>query len=148
MSADHYPIQDSLGFIIYRTALALKSALQRCFKENGYEITAEQWGIIRHLGEEDGLSQREIGEKAAKDKPNVTRMLDALEKKNLILRAPDPKDRRKYCIYLTKEGKHLQELLLPLTQNLREKATQDLRPQELELLKLTLNKIYQNIGNQ
>ncbi|MHB9074236.1 MAG: MarR family winged helix-turn-helix transcriptional regulator [Desulfobaccales bacterium] len=147
MNDDHYPIQDSLGFIIYRTALALKSALQRCFKENGYEITAEQWAIIRHLGEEDGLSQREIGEKASKDKPNITRMLDALEKKHLIFRAPDSRDRRKYCIYLTKEGKHLKSRLLPLTRSLRERATQNLPQTEIELLKLTLNKIYQNIGN-
>ena len=147
MNDDPYPIQDSLGFIIYRTALALKSALQRCFKENGYEITAEQWAIIRHLGEEDGLSQREIGEKASKDKPNITRMLDALEKKHLIFRQPDPRDRRKYCIYLTKEGKLLKSRLLPLTRSLRERATQNLPQTEIELLKLTLNKIFQNIGN-
>jgi DNA-binding MarR family transcriptional regulator len=142
----HYQIKDSLGFIIYRTALALKSALQRSFIENGYEITPEQWGIIRHLWEEEGLSQREIGEKAAKDKPNITRMLDVLEKKRLIFRQPDPRDRRKYCIYLTKEGKQMHEQLFPLAQNLRERASHNLAPQEIDLLKDTLNKICQNIG--
>jgi DNA-binding MarR family transcriptional regulator len=147
MNTDYYPTKDSLGFIIYRTALALKSALQRSFKENGYEITAEQWGIIRHLWEEDGLSQREIGEKAAKDKPNITRMLDALEKKRLIFRQPDPRDRRKYCIYLTKEGKQLYECLVPLAQNLREKVTHNLARQELDRLKDTLDKIYHNTGS-
>ena len=143
---DYDPIQDSPGFIIYRTALALKSALQRFFKENGYEITAEQWGIIRHLWEEEGLSQREIGEKASKDKPNITRMHDALEKKRFIFRQPDPRDRRKYCIYLTKEGRQLHERLFPLAQHLREKAIQNLAQQEINLLKATLNKIYRNIG--
>jgi DNA-binding MarR family transcriptional regulator len=142
-----YQITDSLGFIIYRTALALKSALQRSFNENGHEITPEQWGIIRHLWEEEGLSQREIGEKAAKDKPNITRMLDALEKKGLIFRQPDPRDRRKYCIYLTKEGKQFHDLLLPLAHNLRARATHNLTPQDIEFLKDTLNKICQNIGS-
>ncbi|HZE22339.1 MAG TPA: MarR family transcriptional regulator, partial [Desulfobaccales bacterium] len=93
MSDEHYSPQDSLGFIVYRTALALKSALQRCFKENGYEITGEQWAIIRHLWEEEALSQRELAEKTSKDKPNITRMLDALEKKHLIFRQADPRDR-------------------------------------------------------
>ena len=147
MNDDCVPIQDSLGFIIYRTALTLKAALQRCFKENGYEITAEQWGIIRHLGEEDGLSQREIGQKAFKDKPNITRIIDALEKKHLIFRQPDPRDRRKYCIYLTKEGKQLHDHIMPLTRTLRSKATQNLAPPELELLKQSLNQIYQNLNN-
>ena len=147
MNDDYIPIQESLGFIIYRTALTLKTALQRCFKENGYEITAEQWGIIRHLGEEDGLSQREIGEKAFKDKPNITRMLDALEKKHLIFRQPDPRDRRKYCIYLTKQGKQLHERLLPLTQTLRQRALQNMPQAEIELLRNNLNKIYKNLND-
>jgi DNA-binding MarR family transcriptional regulator len=145
MNDNYYPTKDSLGYLIYRTALALKAALQRSFRENGYEITGEQWAIIRHLWEEDGLSQREIAEKTYKDKPNITRMLDALEKKRLIFRQPDPRDRRKYCIYLTKEGKQLHERLSPLTQNLRERFTRNLPQDEIEFLRDALNKIYQNI---
>jgi DNA-binding MarR family transcriptional regulator len=145
MNDNYYPTKDSLGYLIYRTALALKAALQRSFRENGYEITGEQWAIIRHLWEEDGLSQREIAEKTYKDKPNITRMLDALEKKRLIFRQPDPRDRRKYCIYLTKEGKQLHERLSPLTQKLRERFTRNLPQDEIEFLRDALNKIYQNI---
>ena len=146
MNDEYSYIQDSLGLMIYRTALALKSALQRCFKENGFEITAEQWVIMRHLWEEEGLSQREIGEKAAKDKPNITRMLDALEKKRLIFRQPDPRDRRKFCVYLTKEGKQLHERLLPLSQTLREQVTRSLSRPEIDRTKETLSKINRNIG--
>jgi DNA-binding MarR family transcriptional regulator len=146
MSNEYSHIQDSLGLMIYRTALALKSALQRCFKENGFEITAEQWVIMRHLWEEEGLSQREIGEKAAKDKPNITRMLDALEKKRLIFRQPDPRDRRKFCVYLTKEGKQLHERLQPLAQSLRQQITRSLSQPEIDRIKETLNKINRNIG--
>ncbi len=147
MSDEYSHIQDSLGLMIYRTALALKSALQRCFKKHGFEITAEQWAIIRHLWEEEGLSQREIGEKAAKDKPNITRMLDALEKKRLIFRQPDPRDRRKFCIYLTKEGKQLHDHLSPLAQSLRERITQNLAQPEINQIKDVLNRINRNIGS-
>ena len=148
MDNGYYHIKDSLGFIIYRTALALKSSLQRSFRENGVEITAEQWGIIRHLWEEEGLSQREIGEKASKDKPNITRMLDALEKKRLIFRQPDPRDRRKFCVYLTKEGKQLHERIFPLAQRLRQRVIQNLDQSEMDLLKDLLTKIHQNLGER
>ncbi len=147
MSEDSSQLKDSLGLMIYRTALALKSALQRCFKEKGFEITAEQWAIIRHLWEEEGLSQREIGEKAAKDKPNITRMLDALEKKRLIFRQPDPRDRRKFCVYLTKEGKQLHERLWPLAQNFRQQFIRDLNQPEIDRVKEALNTINRNINN-
>ena len=146
MNNEYSHIQDSLGLMIYRTALALKSSLQRCFKEKGFEITAEQWVIMRHLWEEEGLSQREIGERAAKDKPNITRMLDALEKKRLIFRQPDPRDRRKFCVYLTKEGKQLHERLQPVAQTLRERVTRSLSQPEIDRIKETLNKINRNIG--
>ena len=146
MDEEYYHVQDALGLIIYRTGLALKSALQRRFKENGFDITAEQWVIIRHLWAEEGLSQREIGEKTAKDKPNITRMLDALERKRLIFRQPDPQDRRKFCIYLTKEGKQLHERLLPLTRDFRKLVAQDLAQPEIDLIKDCLTKINRNIG--
>jgi DNA-binding MarR family transcriptional regulator len=146
MNDDYHPPSESLGFIIYRTALALKAALQHAFKEQGHAITPEQWVIIRHLWEEEGLSQREIGEKASKDKPNITRMLDALEKKHLIFRQPHPRDRRKYCIYLTKEGRQLHAYLWPLARSLRDQVTQNLPQEEIDVLKATLNKIYHNIS--
>ncbi len=140
-------LQNSLGFILYRTALAVKSALQRAFKEKGYEITAEQWNIIRHLWEEEGLSQREIGDKAAKDKPNITRMLDVLEKKGLLVRQPDPRDRRKYRLYLTPEGKDLHRQLLPVARDLRERVFRNLTPEERRLLKETMNRIYRDLSS-
>jgi DNA-binding MarR family transcriptional regulator len=70
-----------------------------------------------------------------------------LEKKHLILRQSDPRDRRKYCIYLTKEGKQLYERLLPLTQSLRQRVTQNLAPAEVDLAKEILNKVYHNTCN-
>lgn len=148
MSDDQQSIQNSLTFLIYQTALALKSSLQRSFKENGHEITAEQWGIMRHLWEEEGLSQREIGARASKDKPNITRMLDSLEKKRLILRQPDPRDRRKFRVYLTPEGKLLHERLFPLVNSLREQVTRQLSQSEIDFLKEILSKINPNIGNR
>jgi DNA-binding MarR family transcriptional regulator len=146
MKEDYPSIQDSLGLMIYRTGLALKSGLQRCFKENGVDLTAEQWAIIRHLWEEEGLFQKEIGEKAAKDKPNITRMLDILQKKHLIIRQANTQDRRKFSVYLTKEGKQLHERLVPLAQSFRAQVAQDLSQPEMDLVKAVLSKINQNIG--
>ena len=143
MNDDYLPAKDSLGFIIYRTALALKSALQRFFKENGIEITAEQWAIIRHLWDEEGLSQREIAEKTSKDKPNITRMVDALERKRLVFRQPDPRDRWKYCHPPQRRQATSGTPLAPGPKPAR--VTENLTQEEIDLLKDTLGKIYQNI---
>jgi len=141
---ESYSIERTVGFIVYRTALRLKSALHRTFKDQGFDITPEQWGILRVLWEDEGLSQREIGDRLFKDKPNVTRMLDALERKKLIFRQPT--DRRRYSIFLTKEGKKLQEKLLPIVLEVQEKAINALTKNDLKTLQNLLNKIYGNLS--
>jgi DNA-binding MarR family transcriptional regulator len=139
-----YSIEKSTGFIIYRTALAMRSILQRALKEQGFDITPEQYGILSLLREEEGLSQKEIGKILFKDKPNISRMLDALERKRLILRQPT--DRRRYAISLTDEGKKLAAEILPCRLQLAEKALNGLLAREIETLESLLNKIYENIA--
>ena len=139
-----YTVEKSIGFIIYRTALAMKATLQRTLKERGFDITPEQYGILHVLREEAGLSQKEIGNILFKDKPNVSRMLDALERKRLIFRQPI--DRRKYAIFLTEEGKRLIEETLSIGLELGERAIKGLLGRELESLEGMLNKIYENIA--
>lgn len=137
-------IEKSLGFIIYRTALAMRGAMQRALKEQRFDITPEQFGILLLLQEAEGLSQKEIGSILFKDKPNISRMLDVLERKKLIFR--QPADRRRFSIFLTEEGKKLTEKILPVRLKLREQAFDGLLARELEILEGLLNKIYGNIS--
>ncbi len=139
-----YGIEKSTGFIIYRTALAMRGALQRALKEQGFDITPEQYGILMLLQEEQGLSQKEIGDVLFKDKPNISRMLDALERKKLILRQST--DRRSFAIFLTTEGIELAEKTLPIKLHLEEKALNGLLARELEALESIIDKIYRNIA--
>jgi len=139
-----YAIEKSTGFIIYRTALAMRGALKRTLKERGFDITPEQYGILLLLREKEGLSQKEIGDVLFKDKPNISRMLDVLERKKLILRQST--DRRKYAIFLTEEGRRLAEEILPIKLQLQEKTMNGLLAREIETLESLLNKIYANIG--
>jgi len=46
-----------------------------------------------------------IAERTLKDKPTITRILDNLERKNLISRKADSGDRRAHKIYLTGSGR-------------------------------------------
>ena len=139
-----YTVEKSIGFIIYRTALALKAALQRTLKERRFNITPEQFGILHVLQEEEGLSQKEIGNILFKDKPNVSRMLDALERKRLIHRQAT--DRRRNAIFLTTEGKKLVEEIIPVIEQLKEESVKGLLSREIEALESMLDKIYANIS--
>ena len=139
-----FDLDNSLGFIINRTAAKLKRELQRSFEP--YDVTPEQWVLLNRLWANDGIPQNQIADSTNKDQPNVTRIIDRLEEKGLVERRPDPNDRRAFGIFLTSKGRGLQDQLVSLASDLLGKALRGVSQDELSLVKILLNKIYENLG--
>jgi len=140
-----FPLDNSLGFQMYKTALALKANLQRMLRDEGLDVTPEQWSVIMRLWEEEGLTQKEIAERTFKDKANITRLIDALEKKGMVYRKSDADDRRRYRIFLTKEGSGLQNRMLEAASKALRRATAGVSDFEIESVRTVLKKIYDNV---
>ncbi len=141
-----FPLRQSLGFLLTRTALKLRLLGNIILQEAGEDITVDQWGILNLLWEADGQTPVELARRADKDKPNVTRLLKILEDKDLVARVPDPKDRRSHHIVLTDAGRALKDKLLGLGVVCFERACQGLSRQEIETLKSLLNRVYANVS--
>ena len=137
---------DSAGFLLYRTAIAVKAELRREFQNAGLDVTPEQWTVLCALWEKDGLSQGELAHNTAKDKTTITRILDLLEKKRLAFRRRQESDRRVYEIYLTKEGRELREKLAPVFINMHSRLNKGIAPEEVQLMIRVLNKLLANCG--
>ena len=78
--------------------------------------------FIRHLSEEDGLSQAELGRRCHLEPSTVTTMLSRMEKRNLVERRPDGKDRRVTRVWLTDEGRDIHRALERLGRELAEEC--------------------------
>ena len=72
---------------------------------------------LYHLWKQDGLSQQELCNATFRDKPSITRLVDNLEKLQLVKRVASEEDRRINLIYLTKTGLKLQEQSMELAEN-------------------------------
>lgn len=134
---------DSLGFLLNKTNLRLKSELLRCART--YEVTAEQWGLLNYIAECEGITQAELSDRTLKDRPNIGRITDKLTAKGLIERRPHPSDKRSHCLYVTIAGSHLRTELIPIVSNILAKATTNIDVAELAQLQATLQKIYDNL---
>ncbi|HMR68180.1 MAG TPA: MarR family transcriptional regulator, partial [Anaerolineae bacterium] len=77
-----------------------------------------------------------------KDKPNVTRMLDVLERRGFVIRQKDDTDRRAYRVFLTEPGRQLQAKLVPLAVEVLEKGQKYLSEAEISTVIVLLNRIY------
>src|SRR5438045_7472701 len=69
------------------------------------DLSATQYNVLRILrGAPEGLACGEIGNRMITRDPDITRLLDRLEKRDLISRRRDAKDRRMVLTHITSEG--------------------------------------------
>ena len=94
--------QAVLGLL--RTADAIKRSLAHVVEPHG--ITPQQYNVLRILrgAGPDGLPTLTIGERMVEQTPGVTRLIDRLERKGLVVRTPCPKDRRRVFCQITPKG--------------------------------------------
>ena len=84
--AEPFNFDISLIFAILngKVSAAINRRLIRNFRENGLDITPEQWTVLLFLWEKDGVSQQELCNATYKDKPGMTRLDLAQTNVNII----------------------------------------------------------------
>ena len=134
---------DSLGRLIYLTAQEIKNFAEKLLKP--YELTLEQFHLLKNMSPDAGMSQRQLGDMVNKTPANITRILDRLEQKNLILRHSQPEDRRVTHVFLTDQGSRLIEEVFAIFESFSSQLTKDTTGKEQEITRNVLNRIERNI---
>jgi DNA-binding MarR family transcriptional regulator len=96
---------------LQRTGDALLHGLEAALKPAG--LSPSQYNVLRILrgAEAEGLACREVGERMVTRDPDITRLLDRLEARGLVMRARDREDRRVITVRITPEGLRLLQAL-------------------------------------
>ena len=76
-------------------------------------LTAPQFDIIATLGNTDGMSFKDLGDKTLITKGTLTGVIDRLEDKALVRRVASPSDGRSQIVQLTKTGEKLFSRVFP-----------------------------------
>lgn len=139
-------IENNIGFYIGFASNVLKNELIRIFHENGYEITHSQWLILMMLWQKDGRNQNELTGLMYREKTTITRVIEGMEKRGLIYREIDSKDRRNKLCYLTNEGLLLKTKLVPIAREINKQAISDIDPQDFDLFKNIIKKVLTNLN--
>lgn len=134
------------SFLLDRTARKVKQYAQHQFKTGEFDVTVDQWLVLKNLSENELLSQTELANLVFKDHPTLTRIIDLLCKKGYVERVPHPQDRRSFQLHLTDSGLEKVSELKPKILEIREKAWENLTPKDFEEFKRILDTIYQNLG--
>ncbi len=142
---DNFKINDSLGYLIGQTNSLMRYQFNKMIKEKGFNTSVEQWGILNIVNAFPGITQSEIALKGRKDKTNITRMLDLLEKNGNIERKQTKKDRRQYNIYITDNGIKLLNDIIPISNEVNQQGSKGINKEELLKITSLLKKIQTNL---
>ncbi len=134
-----------LGHHLARTHRAMHFLFKRHLEEKSLEITPEQWSTLVNLWEKDGQTQMELAVKCSKDKTSIVRILDNLERNSMIVRIPNPSDKRSKLIYLTNRAKELEKISKTIARGLEKEAIKGIPEEEMKTCRDVLSKIYDNL---
>jgi DNA-binding MarR family transcriptional regulator len=136
-----------LYFVITGVAnTALARRLQRYFRENGIELTVEQWSVLVHLWKEDGVSQQDLATKTFRDKPSITRLVDNLERMRLVERKASASDRRINRVFLTDEARQLRDKTMALANQTLLDGLEGVSAADIEVTRRVLTQVYENLS--
>jgi len=108
------------------------------------KISHAQWIVIMLLGDGTASTAAELCEILIYDPGAMTRLLDRLEKRGVVRRVRDAKDRRSVMLELTAEGRKLYPRILQALVQVFNRLLQGFKKDEVRQLQLLLQRIVAN----
>ena len=133
-----FDIQLIFAILNGKVSTAINRKLHRNFRQDGIDISPEQWTILLSLWEKDGVTQQDLCNATFKDKPSMTRLIDNMERQHLVVRISDKRDR------LTKTGRELEGKAFIIANQTLKEALQDVSMEDLKIAQEVLRKIFTN----
>lgn len=123
-----------------------KQYITAFFQEEGINITPEQFLVMDTLWDEGKMSQQQIANNILKDKNSVVKLIDGLEKKNLVKRVANNADRRQNLIELTPHAKEIQNHVTEIAMNAVDLIIKDIPKNEMYIFIKVLAKMAENMN--
>jgi MarR family transcriptional regulator, organic hydroperoxide resistance regulator len=139
----HFPLETSVGYQVRMVYRAMQRLLQTRIGPHG--VTLGMWYYLRALWSEDGLTQSELSRRIGTMEPTTLSAIQSMERNGLVKRVRSGDDRRKMHIHLTKKGRDLEALLMPLAVEVVDSSVAGLSPADVKMLLTFLRKIRDNI---
>lgn len=134
-------LENRIFLTVLKAADFLSQEAEQFLKAHG--LTGAQYNVLRILrgAEPDGLACREISERMISHDPDMTRLLDRMEKRGLITRERGKDDRRVVRTRITPPGLELLKKLDDPVRSLHREQFQHMQPGKMKLLAQLLDEV-------
>lgn len=128
-----------LGYRLRRAQVAVFADFAQTMAD--FDLTPGQFGTLALIAANPGLSQTALGTALGIDRSSVVPLIDKLERRRLVERAPHPRDRRSHALRLTEEGTALFETARAAVARHEAHIFAPLAPAERETLARLLDRV-------
>ena len=129
----------SLPIALLRARERVMGPIRKMLADAG--VTEQQWRVLRVLNEEGPQEPTHIADRACLLLPSLTRILQKLEAKDLIVRRMHPCDRRRQIIDISEKGNQIIKDNIQVTIHLAEDLRTKMGPERHEALLDLLNEL-------
>jgi DNA-binding MarR family transcriptional regulator len=130
-------------FLPYRLSVLsnrVSDAIARQYSDR-FGLTIPEWRIMAVLGGTPALSARDVAERTAMDKVQVSRAVESLVRARRVARTEDAQDGRISRLALTAKGRAIYDEVVPLALHLEEVFLSALKPDERRQLDALMAKL-------
>lgn len=133
-----------IGYLLAKTLRIFKVRMVTSFREEGIELTFEQFVIMQILSAESDIIQQDLADHLQKDKSIIVRQVNCLLNKKLVERHAGVNDKRKRYLVLSAQGKLLLEQLRQIRTSVTDDLLSGVSEAEYDTFRKVLAKIQKN----
>jgi DNA-binding MarR family transcriptional regulator len=137
-------LKDILFYTLERSIKTYRQFAQHELVKHGFNITIDQWMVLKALADNPKQTQQQIAETIFKDYASVTRIIDLLVKKEYLIRTIHIDDRRRFNLILTDNAINILAVMQPVINKNRQIALNGIGEQQASVIKQALELIIKN----
>ena len=135
---------DRMAHLIRDTERAFRRALQLRLAAHG--VPFGHWAFLRILWEADGLTQKELSQRAGVMEPTTFTAMKAMEVQGYITRSQIPTNKKNMYVHLTDTGQALKKKLVPLAEETNRVSVDGLAPKDVAVARKVLLAMLVNLA--
>ncbi len=132
-------LTEHVGYLLVVLGKRAQRAFATAMEADG--LRAPHFDIVSLLHERKACSQADIARGLALEPAHLVSLLDELEKSRLVVRSPDPSDRRRYSVTLTAYGVNVMKRLSAASLAVESELLAELKPSERVQLRKLLQRL-------
>ena len=139
--------EDTISLLpwIGKTAKFIDYHIADHMKEHGIDLSKEQFIVLKYLHDQDGIIQNDLAFITNRSKTALTRLIQTMEKKNLVLRKTSMADLRVNQVFLTDFGRETWKAAYPHFRSIDNELQKGISEEALKTVRETMEKIQQNL---